>query len=74
MTIVSYHVGAGDQTQVFWKSSQCSKLPSHLSNLLGNSPDSQVLLGLFCLDLSWRWQLRDKDEEVLPQYIPVTFF
>lgn len=74
MAIVSYHVGAGDRTQVFWKSSQCSQLPSHLSSTLGDSGDSLVLLGSSCLDLSWRWQLRDKDEEVLPQYIPVTFF
>jgi hypothetical protein len=35
--IVSYHVGTGDQTQVFWKSSQCSKLSSRLSSPLGDS-------------------------------------
>jgi hypothetical protein len=36
-TIVSYHVGAGNQIQVLSKNSQCSKLLSHLS-----SPDSML--------------------------------
>lgn len=35
-TIVGCHVGAGGQTQVLWKSSQCSEQLSHHS-----SPQSQ---------------------------------
>jgi hypothetical protein len=31
VTVVSHHVGAGDWTQVLFKSSCCSKLQSHLS-------------------------------------------
>ena len=31
--VVSHHVGAGNQTSVPWKSSQCSQWLSHLSGL-----------------------------------------
>lgn len=30
---VSHDVGAGTQTRILWKSSQCSQPPSHLSSL-----------------------------------------
>lgn len=36
-TVVSCHLGAGNQLQVLYKSSQCSKLPSHLSSLVSCS-------------------------------------
>lgn len=35
--VVSYHVGSGNQSQVLYKSSQCTKLLTHLSSLVNCS-------------------------------------
>jgi hypothetical protein len=29
--VINYHVGTGTQTEILWKSSQCSQLTRHLS-------------------------------------------